>query len=250
MRLHRLVESYSTDKHVFSHTNGGEVCRKGWEWTQAVHGLLRLGMLNPDAIALGVGSGREPLIFYFGDHLKQVVALDLYGNQRWSSEHGREADSQVVIDPQRFCPRPIRRDRISFVNASGTTLPVRTASVDFCWSMSSIEHFGGHEAAADAMREMGRVTRPGGVVAVATEYLLLEEHRHTEFFNRQELDRYILSASKDLELIEPVEWDTLPPEYLTDSIVLPHGVHRRRRHVVLNDGSVQWTSVLVFFRRL
>ena len=245
--FHSVIESYSMDKHVFASSNGGDIYRKGWEWTQCVYGLHRLGAVQPAATALGVGAGREPIIFYLADHIGHVTALDLYGNETWS-HNAREADSGVTVDPQRFCPRPIRNQRINFVNASGTRLPFRDGVFDFCWSMSSIEHFGGHEAAATAMREMARVTRCGGVISLATEYLLLPEHRHIEFFTRKELERYIISASKQLELVEPIAWDVLPPEFLIDQIAVPNGVDRRRRHVVLNDGSVQWTSVLLFFR--
>ena len=248
MGIHRLIESYSLDKHVFASSNSGEVYRKGWEWTQCIYGLQRLGAIQPAATALGVGAGREPIIFYLGDSIQRVTALDLYGNETWSN-NAREADSGVTVDPQQFCPRPIRKKQITFVNASGTRLPFRDGAFDVCWSMSSIEHFGGHEAAAEAMREMARVTRPGGIVSVATEYLLLPEQRHIEFFTRRELERYIISASKRLDLVEPVAWDVLPSEFLIDQITVPNGVDRRRRHVVLNDGSVQWTSVLMFFRK-
>ena len=36
---------------------------------------------------------------------------------------------------------------------------------------------------------------------------------------------------------------------LIDSVVLPTMADKLRRHVVLHDGHVQWTSVLVFFRK-
>jgi ubiquinone/menaquinone biosynthesis C-methylase UbiE len=122
-------------------------------------------------------------------------------------------------------------------------------SFDFVWSLSSIEHFGSHAAAADAMREMARVVRPGGIVAVATELLLLDEYDHDEYFTRPQIDQYVVNASDRLALIEPIDWTLPPVEYLIDSIALPEGVHRRRRHVVLNDGSVQWTSILIFLRK-
>jgi hypothetical protein len=115
--------------------------------------------------------------------------------------------------------------------------------------LSSIEHFGSHSRAGDAVREMARVVRPGGVLAIATEYLLLGDQSHPEYFNRQEIEEHLLHASPLLELIEPVDWSLPPPEYLIDSIVVPQGVDRTRRHVVLNDGQVQWTSILAFFRR-
>ena len=115
--------------------------------------------------------------------------------------------------------------------------------------MSSIEHFGGHEAAARSMQEMARVTKPGGVVAVATEYLLLEEYSHPEYFTRSEVSGYLINATPNLRLVGDVCWDTLPDEYLIDSIVFPGGIERHRRHVVLNDGSVQWISILLFFSK-
>jgi SAM-dependent methyltransferase len=249
MAIHKSLEAYSVDKHVFSHTNGGHVYRKGWEWTQCIYGLEQLHAINSSAAALGVGAGREPLIFYLGDQIREVVALDLYGNETWSREGGREADSDVADHPERWCPKVMDFSRIDFVNGSGTGLPLADARFDFCWSLSSIEHFGGHEAAATTMREMSRVTKPGGIVALATEFLLLPEYRHPEYFNKDDLYKWIIHAAPDLELTSSIEWNTLPHEYLVDSVPVPSAVHRRRRHVVLNDGEVQWTSILLFFRK-
>jgi len=249
MEIHKDLEAYSLDKHVFSHTNGGHIYRKGWEWTQCIYGLNQFHVANSSASALGVGAGREPLIFYFGDRIGEVVALDLYGNELWSQGGGREADSDVVHHPERWCPKVMDFSRIKFVNGSGTALQLPDGRFDFCWSLSSIEHFGGHEAAAQAMREMARVTKPGGFVAIATEFLLLPEYRHPEYFTQDELRRSIIEASRDLELVSEVDWQYPSYEYLLDSVVVPAGVDRRRRHVVLNDGNVQWTSIVLFFRR-
>ena len=96
---------------------------------------------------------------------------------------------------------------------------------------------------------MARVTREGGIVAVATEYLLLEEYTHPEFFNRHELFKFVVHASPRLKLVEPLDLTLPPPEYLVDSVVVPQGVDKTRRHIVLNDGVVQWTSVMVFLRK-
>jgi SAM-dependent methyltransferase len=249
MRFHASIEPYSVDKHLFKHTNGGHVLRKGWEWTHCVYGLDQLGCLHPNNTALGVGAGRECLIFYFAERLRSVVALDLYGNELWSSSGGKEASAEVIEDPQRFCPVPVPLHKLRFVNGDGTDLKFQDNTFDFCWSMSSIEHFGGHEAAARSMQEMARVTKPGGIIAVATEYLLLEEYSHPEYFTRSEVSKYLINAAPNLRLVGDVCWDTLPDEYLIDSIVFPGGIERHRRHVVLNDGSVQWTSILLFFRK-
>lgn len=249
MAVHREIEAYSVDKHVFSHTNGGNICRKGWEWTQCVYGLKHFGLLTGSAAGLGVGAGREPVIFYLADRIDRVAALDLYGNEQWSRSPGQEASSDIVEHPERWCPKTMSFSRIEFINGSGTDLPFQDDTFDFCWSLSSIEHFGGHEAAAVSMREMDRVTKPGGIVAVATEFLLVPEARHSEYFNRSDLEQYIITASPNLHLASEIDWLMPPLEYLIDSIVLPQGAGRRRRHVVLNDGDVQWTSILMFLRK-
>jgi SAM-dependent methyltransferase len=250
IKHHEALEAYSVDKHVFRHTNGGHIYRKGWEWTQCIYALDKLGMLRSGAFGLGVGAGHEPVIFYLADRIQSVTALDLYGNEQWATEGGREADAEVVTHPERWCPRKVPVSRIRFVNGSGTDLEFSDGFFAFCWSLSSIEHFGGHDAAAKAVCEMARVTRPGGIIAIATEYLLLPEYEHPEYFNREDILRYLVHASPDLQLVSDIEWDTLPPEYLTDSIVVPAGVDRIRRHVVLNDGTVQWTSIILVFRKL
>jgi SAM-dependent methyltransferase len=208
-------------------------------------------MIKPRHRAIGVGAGRECVIFWLGDRLELVVATDLYGNDAWTSSGGKEADPDVLVDPQKFCPRPIRREAIEFRVMDGTNLKAyQDGSFDVAWSLSSIEHFGGHSRAAESVREMARVVSPGGVVVIATEYLLMPEQEHPEYFNRSAIEKYVIGASSCLELIEPIDWSWPAPEYLLDSIVVPQGVDRTRRHIILNDGSVQWTSLLMFFRRV
>jgi SAM-dependent methyltransferase len=251
MELHRDLATYSYDGHVFSSEGPPDVYRKGWEWTQTIWGLERLDMIKPHHRAIGVGAGRECVIFWLGDRLRAVVASDLYGGAQWSDTGGREADPAVLEDPQKFCPRPIRNDVIEFKTMDGTDLGFYAAdSFDFAWSLSSIEHFGSHERASDAVRELARVVRPGGIVAVATEYLLLPEQSHPEYFNRHDLEEHVIKASPDLELTEPIDWSFPPTDFLIDSVVFPQGAERTRRHVVLNDGWVQWTSVLFFLRKV
>lgn len=247
--LHRHIESYSTDKHVFRHTSG-EIYRKGWEWTHCLYGLSKLGAITPDTRALGVGAGREPVIFWLADHVREVVATDLYGNETWSMNNGAEAPAGILEDATKYCPRVINTDCIRFENADGTNLPYPDKSFDVCWSLSSIEHFGGHEAARLAMQEMARVTRSGGIVCVATEHLILPDQVHPEYFTREQIERFLIGATNDLELVDGITWELPPHEYLVDQIcVNSDGVHRLRRHVILNDGHHQWTSFMLFMRK-
>ncbi len=245
--LHEDLARYALDRHCFRNLSGA-IHRKGYEWTHCLFGLRELGMLRPAARALGVGAGREPVIFWLAAHIAEVVATDRYGDAAWSSGGGREADRAALAAARRACPPGLDQARIRFEDADGTALPYPDASFDFAWSLSSIEHFGGHGAAAKALSEMARVVRPGGVVAVATEVLLLEEYRHPEYFTRAEIAA-LLAACPALALVSPIDYDCLPVAYLVDQIVVPAGVDRRRRHVVLNDGAVQWSSLVLFLRR-
>lgn len=250
LALHYELETYSYDEHVF-HKGDCHVVRKGWEWTHCLYGLQKLGAICREARALGVGAGREPVIFYLMDRISHVTATDLYGEATWSKNVAREAEAAITADAQPFCKRPIRPERLAFKVADGTDLPFDAASFDIVWSLSSIEHFGGHDQAAAAMREMGRVTAPGGIVALATEYLLLDELSHPDFFNRADLEASLIGPAREMGLVlaDTPCFDTLPTPYLIDSVPVPQDQHRLRRHVVLNDGDVQWTSILLFFRK-
>jgi SAM-dependent methyltransferase len=250
MELFADLGTYSYDHHIFASGHPPEVHRKGWEWTQTIWGLERLDMLKAEYRGIGVGAGRECVIFWLADRIAQVVATDLYGNTEWSTEGGREADVAVVENPQAFCPRPIRTEAIEFRTMDGTDLShFADGTFDFAWSLSSIEHFGTHERSGDSVREMARVVRSGGVLAIATEYLLLPDQTHPEYFSHSDFNHHVLLASPDLELVEPMDWSLPPEEYLIDSVVLPAMTGKTRRHVVLNDGHVQWTSILAFFRK-
>lgn len=248
LALHNDLDRYAVDKHCFKNFSGA-VHRKGWEWTHCLYGLRQLGMLKPEHRAVGIGAGREPVIYYLADHIAHVTATDLYGEAAWSSGGGKESDLALIEESKKFCPSSVDFSKITFENQDGTNLLFADNSFDFAWSLSSIEHFGGHGAARQAIQEMGRVVRPGGIVAVATEMLMLEEHSHPDYFTRSEIATELVKPCTKLELAGDINFDTLTFEYLVDSICMPY-LDRERRHVVLNDGNVQWTSILLFFRKL
>ena len=248
LRIHLELERYSVDKHCFT-TDKDLAMRKGWEWTQCLYGLHLLEKITPDAVALGVGAGHEPVLFYLADRISRVIGTDLYGNELWSKLGGREADASALQDVQRFCPKTFNSERLCLMNMDGTKLDFDSSTFDFIWSLSSIEHFGGHEASAKAVREMARVSKPGGVVVIATEFLLSGDD-HPEYFDRRSFEQYILGASDELFPIEPMSYRPPASLYMQDAIkVQTEDVHRRRHHIVLDDGARAWTSVIVFLRK-
>jgi SAM-dependent methyltransferase len=219
--------------------------RKAWEWIQCIYGLERLDMLDRGGRALGVGAGHEPVVFHLADRTALTVATDLYAGD-FTDAIAAEADPGFLRDPARYAPFPYAEERLRALPADGRFLPFADGSFDIVWSLSSIEHFGGHDKAAEAMAEMGRVLRPGGIACVATE-LILEGGTNGEYFTRHELDVWIIGPS-GLQLVEPLD-DTPPPRrFIDDPVPIPEDP-LRTPHLVLGTGDLRWTSVMLFLRK-
>lgn len=254
MKIHRELKSYSVDKHCFSESKE-YAYRKGWEWTQCIWGLNNLGAIHTKTKGLGVGAGHEPILYYLTDHIAEVTGIDLYGNENWTNNAvgGNEANPYILENSDEFCDRSYDKSKLKLFNMNGTDLKFDNEYFDFVWSLSSIEHFGGHEKARQSMQEMARVTKQDGIVAVATEFILTPDcEDHPEFFTRQMFEKYIINASSQLQLVHEMNYELPPLEYLMDPIMmhLDGDVHRIRHHIILNDGRVQWTSIICFFRKL
>src|SRR5262245_37501360 len=180
--------------------------RKAYELTQTIFGLQRLGTLTAHTRILSVGAGHEPILYWLANHVCKVVATDLYEGE-WQSKFSREGDPGVLEDPSRFAPFPYRRDRLSFVRMNGARLAFSDASVDVVYSLSSVEHFGGVEGARGSVAEMARVLRPGGILALATEWCV-RGSAGGEVFSPDEVRRVI--DHPRLRLVQPIDdkvWD-------------------------------------------
>ncbi len=237
------------------------VHRKAWEWAQCIYGLEILGAIRPEHHALGVGVGWEPLSYFLSNLVGQVIATDLYSvNNQWSEAGAQEGNPEILENPDKFAPYAYRRDRLKFMRMDGKKLEFPDATFDFIWSCSSIEHFGGHAGAAESMREIERVLKPGGVVAMITEYILPDPdtHQHTlfdaEYFNMRHLYEYIIRPVPGLRLVQNVDW-SLPDYYVRRACYLPEEAgapHKgsTKPHIVLHSpsGAIH-TSISLFFRK-
>ena len=219
--------------------------RKAWEWTQCVYGLERLGVLGPCARVLGVGAGHECVLYYLANRSALTVATDLYSGG-FTTSGAAEADPAFLTDPGRFAPFVYRADSLRALPADGCRLPFADRAFDVVYSLSSIEHFGGHDRAADAMREIRRVLRPGGVACIATE-LVVDGGAHPEYFTWEDLERWVIRPS-GLVLAEAIDTTLPPPEYMNDPVRLPEEA-LRTPHIVLRLGQWRFTSVALFMIR-
>lgn len=171
--------------------------RKAWEFGKCLAGFHRLGVIEPRAVGLSVGAGAERPLFWLASNIETIVASDLYVGEAGSWGWGDD----FLDNPAGQAPFPYREDGLIVRDMSGLELEFATNSFDFAYSLSSIEHFGGHRAARQAMREMARVVKPGGIVCVVTE-LQLSQHGAAELFTYPELEEYVIRGS-GLRLVEP-----------------------------------------------
>lgn len=219
--------------------------RKAFEWVQLVFGLERLGALGLDRTVLGVGAGHEHVLYHLANRSRLTVATDLYGGH-FVGTPGQEAAPDFLADPSRYAPFPYRRDRLLAMPANGLHLPFADQSFDVVYSLSSIEHFGGPHAAAQAMREKARVLKPGGIACVATE-LVLAGPANEELFPRDLLQQFVIDAS-GLVPVEQLD-DAPPPRELYDNPVVIAENIDRNPHIVMGEGDTRWTSVVLFLRK-
>jgi SAM-dependent methyltransferase len=218
--------------------------RKAYEFTQTLFGIERLGRLRDDTRVLSVAAGHECLLYWLANRVGYVVASDLYDSE-WRAARAGEGNEDVTKKPEEFAPFPYRRERLVFSKMDGCKLAFRDGSFDVAYSLSSIEHFGGFEGARDAVEEMARVVCPGGLVAIATEYLLSGPRSH-ETFPPEEIRA--LATLPGLKLVEPID-ERVPTRYDMAVVDLRTNPYQTPQMLVRDNDTV-FTSVMMFLERV
>lgn len=217
--------------------------RKPYEFAQLVYGCRRLGVLREDAQILSVGAGHELVLYWLANHVRRIVATDMYEGV-WQDVQGREGDPDVLHRPEDYAPFPYRKDHLEFRRMDGRHLEFADGTFDVAYSLSSIEHFGGLSGAAATMREMARVLKPGGILALATEYVL-SGPPHDETFQPGEIAQLI--DQPGLELVQPID-DRVYQRYSYAAIDLYRNPYQTPHMVVRFDETV-FTTVMIFLSR-
>ncbi|HKH22941.1 MAG TPA: class I SAM-dependent methyltransferase [Solirubrobacterales bacterium] len=234
--------------------------RKGWEIAMTVRALRDLGAVREDAQVLGVGAGREATIFWLTRHVRRVFATDLYlaGDEAWSVSDARAA---MLVAPENETNLGWNPRRLVVQHMDALELRYPDESFDAIFSSSSIEHFGGLQDIRRSVEEMHRVLKPGGVVALATEFGVQGPGQipGTRLFDEQSL-RAVLLDGLDWELAAPLDL-SLSEETMASAIPFATPLRRqvadrirrmggrgerpRYPHIVLRAAGHLWTSVHV-----
>ena len=101
--------------------------------------MQRFNKLNKDSLILGVGSGKEKIIFHLANSsIAHVYATDLYKARGWE-----EALVDFVSSPEKCSKQEYSREKLTVMNMDGRKLSFGSEIFDVVFSFSSIEHVGG-----------------------------------------------------------------------------------------------------------
>jgi SAM-dependent methyltransferase len=143
--------------------------RKYWETAMTIRAFESHGLLDGTRNFLGVAVGAEALNFCLTRYANCVIATDLY---RDAGNWAASAPMSMLTNPGEFWESDWDPRRLSAMHMNALDLQFEDESFDGVFSSSSIEHFGDYSAVHRAMDEIFRVLKPGGIVALSTEFRL------------------------------------------------------------------------------
>jgi SAM-dependent methyltransferase len=234
----------------------GFIHRKDWEWALGIVAMRRLGKLNKNSKAIGVGSGTEPIPFYLSNNINNVYATDLYTKtEGWK----KAAPSDFPENPKKYAPFPYNEDALTVLRMDGTKLEFPSENFDIAFSFSSIEHFGGknHSGALRSLREIERVLKRGGIAVIATEYII-NNKEHPEFFNERTIYSDLINKLEKLKLVEPLDLrittntlDTVVEFFSVDANWENIDEEYKKTHplILLRVRNILFTSVMLVFQK-
>jgi SAM-dependent methyltransferase len=254
--LRELIRDvYASDREHFRDPDfpSGREYRKYWEVAMTLRAFRSLGVLRDDARVLGIGAGREATVYWLTRHVGEVVATDLYETEdKWSDS---DSSADMLTDPGRYWDRDWNPERLTVRHMDALDLSFKDESFDAIFSSSSIEHFGDFPDVRRSVEEMFRVLRPGGVLALATEFRLEGDH-----IGYPGLLRFDEPELRSL-LLDGLWWDPATPMKLSISdetrataVQMSEAIADQRSgqrgwsrypHLVLRHEEYLWTSVHV-----
>jgi SAM-dependent methyltransferase len=194
--------------------------RKYWEYATLTLFLEDVGQLDDETEILSVGAGHEEVLYWLCNHVRRVVATDIYGVGDFAD---READEVMLGNPSAFAPYPYREDRLEVRRMDARALEFEDATFDAVFSLSSIEHFGSPQDIVSASNEIGRVLKPGGYAFIVTECFT---GRHLLNSKLVQTAIRLITLGRHCEKATP--WrrsiDVFTPKELLSRIVRPSGL--------------------------
>ncbi len=239
----------------------GQIHRKDWEWTLGIIAMKRFGKLNNNNTALGIGAGKELILFYLANHLGHLYATDLYSTKEWENF----APADFPENPSKYSPFPYNQSALTALRMDGTQLEFPSDSFDIVFSFSSIEHFGGEDysGALESLKEMERVLKPGGIAIVATEYIINNKNPPdltNQFYNERTIYSHLIDKLDVMKLVEPLDL-TISQKTLDKGIIdafnavdwdksrIDDDFKQTNPYIVIKLGNMLVTSIMLVFQK-
>ena len=239
----------------------GQIHRKDWEWTLGIIAMKRFGKLNKNSTAIGIGAGKELILFYLANHLGHLYATDLYSTKEWENF----APADFPENPSKYSPFPYNQSALTALRMDGTRLEFPSDSFDIVFSFSSIEHFGGenYSGALKSLKEMERVLKPGGIAIVATEYIINNKKPPdvtNQFYNEYTIYSHLINKLEVMKLVEPLDL-TISQRTLAKGIIdagkavdwdtsrVNDDFKQANPYIVIKLGNILVTSIMLIFQK-
>jgi SAM-dependent methyltransferase len=238
----------------------GFIHRKDWEWAMSVVAMRRFGKLNKNSISLGVGSGKEILLFYLANHLGHVYATDIYPDGVWK----KTVSPDFINNAKRYAPFEYYESALTVIRMDGTKLEFPSETFDIAFSFSSIEHFRGnnHSGALKSLKEIERVLKRGGIATITTEYIINDKEAPdlaNQFFNKRTIYSNLIDKLEELRLVEPLDLTITTNTLDTvmdvrdavkwDTDIFSYEYKKMHPLILLRTGNILLTSVMLVFQK-
>jgi SAM-dependent methyltransferase len=239
----------------------GQVHRKDWEWALGIIAMKRFSKLSKNNTAVGVGAGKELILFYLANHFRHLYATDLYSTKEWDNF----APIDFPENPSKYSPFPYNENALTALRMDGTRIEFPSDTFDVVFSFSSIEHFGGenYSGALKSLKEMERVLKPGGIAIIATEYIINDKNPPdltNQFYNENTIYSHLIDRLEIMKLVEPLDL-TVSQKTLDDGIIeatkavewdtsrVNDDFKKSNPYLIIKLGNILVTSVMLVFQK-
>lgn len=161
--------------------------RAAWLQAQLFYGLKKLGMIFPEASSLVISGELERFTWTLANHIKEVIAF---------------CGPNQMKQPKRS-PFFYRADHLHVLAGENHSLNRPAGSLDFAVFLGTATS-GNHEQVIKIIAELGRMVKPGGVVAVSCEVILNNVTDPLGYLPHQ-INKHQF-APTGLRLVEEMNW--------------------------------------------